>query len=155
MNLGVGYLMGTHQLLMIEFLLTFLYVFSKREPNNIVNFWGFQIKLRNFIWVLMVLSLIMGQDIMKSVVGYLVGHLYVFLKFYLPETPEYRKNLLETPRWFVKLVNWINFKITGRDNRPRPQMNNVRNVNNEPAAPAEGSSNYSAFRGRGMRLGGD
>lgn len=153
-NLVVGYLLDNYQLMINEFLFTFMYVYCKREPDNIVNFWGFAIKTSNFPWVLLGVSLITGQDIFKILAGYAVGHLYDFLKYTLPDAFGYQ--LLETPNWFRRLVNWIAEKVSHINYRPQGQANNVRNVRgNDAAEEFRNARQFQAFRGQGMRLGGN
>lgn len=139
-----------------EFLFACLYIFSKREPENIVNFWGFAIKSSTFPWVLLGVSLLTGQDIFKILAGYAVGHLYEFLKYILPEQFGYR--ILDTPQWFRSLVNWIAAQISNvkGDNRPQQQANFIRGMHGQDAAEEfKNADNFRAFRGRGMRLGGE
>ena len=99
----------------------------------------------------------MGQSLLSGVFSFMVGHLYVFLKYILPEEPKYRHELLETPRFFKKIVDWIAFNVFSVDNRPPRQMNNIRNMNegNQNQAPRNSGSSHSAFRGSGTRLGGE
>lgn len=126
----------------------------KREPENIVNFWGFAIKMSMFPWVLLGLTVFTGQDFFKVIVGYAVGHVYEFLKFSLPDTFGHR--ILETPKWFISLVNWINNKISGKIQQNR-QMNNIRNVRGEddPAQEFNNADRFRAFGGAGARVGGE
>mmetsp|Transcript_5456 Transcript_5456/g.6203 ORF Transcript_5456/g.6203 Transcript_5456/m.6203 type:complete len:242 (-) Transcript_5456:5-730(-) len=155
-HLLLGFLLDSYQVLTQEFLFTMLYIFCKREPENIVNFWGFAIKTGNFPWVLLGFSLLIGNDIFKILAGYAIGHLYMYLKYILPD--HYGYKLMETPLWFKKVVNWVAGKIAGYQAvRPQRQWNNVRDLNNQD--PAEEFNNaqggFAAFGGRGVRLGGE
>ena len=133
-----------------------MYILCKREPDNIVNFWGFAIKMKNFPWVLLGFSLLTGNDIFKILSGYAVGHLYEFLKYILPD--QYGYKILDTPNWFRRVVNWVARQIISYQAAPpQRQWNNVRNM--READPAEEFRNapggFAAFRGRGQRLGGE
>lgn len=122
-------------------------------PDGIVNFWGFAIKTGYLPWVLLGITLITGQDMLKILAGYAVGHLYEFLKIILPE--HYGYNLLFTPNWFKRIVNWIAAQILSYTNPPQRQMNNVRNLGEDPANEFNNAPAFAAFRGRGVRLGGE
>lgn len=160
LNLLVGYILGNHYLLIHEFLFSWLYVFSKREPENVVNFWGFPIKLKHFPWVLLVLQVLMGASLVSGLAAFMVGHLYIFLKFILPDEPKYRHDVLKTPRFFKNMVDWIALNVFKIDNRPARQMNNIRIVHRDSSNDTRPSStssrsSYSAFRCQGVRLGGE
>lgn len=131
-----------------------MYVYCKREPDGIVNLWGFAIKTSNLPWVLLGLGVITGQNILQNLAGYAVGHLYDFLKYILPDTFGY--NILETPNWFKSVVDFIHSMVTTvKDRAPQPQTNNVRNLNNDAGEEFNNAPRFRAFRGPGMRLGGD
>ena len=153
MNILIGYLMDNYTILIHEFLYALLYIVCKREPDNIVNFWGFKIKMSTFPWVLLGLSLITGQDIFKVLAGYAVGHTYEFLKFTLKDTYGYK--ILDTPLWFVNFVNWVAQKLFQVYNRPQRQANNIRDINRDPAEDFKQAERFNAFRGAGVRLGGE
>jgi hypothetical protein len=152
-NLSVGYLLDKYQLLINEFLYALMYIICKREPENIVNFWGFKIKMSMFPWVLLGLSVVTGQDIFKVLSGYAVGHLYEFLKFTLKDTYGYK--ILDTPDWFKRVVNWIASKLFQINNKPQRMANNIRDVNRDPAQEFNNADRFNAFRGAGVRLGGE
>ena len=94
------------------------------------------------------ITLITGGDITRILSAYAVGHLYIFITVILPEQGT-RKNYLETPNWFKKIVDWVAVNVANVNLRPARQnmANNVRDPQN--------NNNFRAFRGAGMRIGGD
>ena len=150
----IGFLLNSYMVLWQEFLYALLYIACKREPDSIVNFWGFAIKMSNFPWVLIIFSILIGQDILRLLSGYAAGHLYEFLKFILKDTYGYR--ILDTPAWFQRFCFWTHWKINEYSGQPQPraQLNNMRNPNNDPAQEFH-NANFRAFRGGGVRLGGN
>jgi hypothetical protein len=128
-------------------------VFCKRQPDGQVNIWGFAIKTGNLPWVLLFMSLITGSDMIKILTGYAIGHLYEFLKTILPET--YGYDLLFTPNWFKRIFSWVAGQILSYTNPPQRQMNNVRNMNEDPGQQFNNAGAFAAFRGRGVRIGGE
>lgn len=157
MNLLLGFVLDSYQMMAQEFLFAFLYIFCKRQPDNIISFWGFKFKTSTFPWVLLAFSLLTGSNIFKILAGYAVGHLYEFLKHILPK--EHGYDLLFTPLWFKKVVNWIAGKIISfQAPPPQRQWNNVRDLNqDDPGQEFQNArqDGFAAFRGRGVRLGGE
>ena len=47
----VGYIMDMHSFMLPQFVMTFLYVYCKKEPDNKVNIWGFVFRSANLPWV--------------------------------------------------------------------------------------------------------
>mmetsp|Transcript_9459 Transcript_9459/g.18226 ORF Transcript_9459/g.18226 Transcript_9459/m.18226 type:complete len:228 (+) Transcript_9459:5054-5737(+) len=83
-----------------------LYVWSRKDPEVIVNFWfGFQFKAIQFPFVLIVFRLLMGGTIIDDVAGLLAGHMYYYLKEVLPR--EYGYKPLETPEFVKKYFNTV------------------------------------------------
>ena len=51
----VGWFMDMHTFMLPQFIMTFLYVYCKKEPDNKVNIWGFIFRSANLPWVHLVL----------------------------------------------------------------------------------------------------
>ena len=139
----LGWLYGEYYVLTDEFLLALLYIWCKNNPNVPVNVWGFRVMSASLPWVFLLIRLLTGADIFKSLIGVAVGHLYIFLKITLPTT--YGRRYLETPEFFKQFCVFVESKISGggRPNAaPRPG-----NVNPAP------QGGFRAFGGRGQRLG--
>ena len=109
-----------------------IYYWSRCEPEAPLSIWGFQVKGYQLPFALVFISLLMGGDIWKDILGIVAGHLYHFLKDVVPI--EYNVNVLKAPRIFSLAYK----KITGEAAPPAA-----------PAAPGGGM-----FVGGGYRLGG-
>lgn len=84
-------------LLMDPMILSVLYVWCQLNKDTIVNFWfGTRFKAMYLPWVLLAFNAILSNGGMFSVVGIVVGHLYFFLKFKMPQELGYA-SYLETP----------------------------------------------------------
>ena len=73
-------------------------------------------------WVLLLMNLTMGGDILGDLVGIATGHLYYFVKDIVPIKYEY--DILKTPEFLIRLID-----------KPKPQFvpveaNNSNNNNN-------------------------
>ena len=83
-------------------LYTIMYVWSRREPEAIINMWGFKFKGLYCPWVYIGLRVLMGGSATQPVIGVAVGHVYYFLIEVLPTTHGY--DLLRTPTFCVDAV---------------------------------------------------
>ena len=81
-----------------------LYVWSRKEPDSVVNMWGFKFKALYLPWVYMALRVLMGGGITHMLVGVAVGHVYYFLVDVVPNT--YGTTLIKTPVWCVDVIEW-------------------------------------------------
>jgi len=89
-----------------------LYVWSRRQPHAIVNFYfGIQIVAWQFPFVLLVLAILGLGDPIQEMIGIFVGHIYHFLADVIPYT--HRVSLIKTPDWMYRLFE------TGRVQAPR------------------------------------
>lgn len=80
-------------------ILSVLYVWCQLNKDTIVNFWfGTRFKAMYLPWVLLAFNAILSNGGMFSVVGIVVGHLYCFLKFKMPQELGYA-SYLETPQF--------------------------------------------------------
>mmetsp|Transcript_3812 Transcript_3812/g.5188 ORF Transcript_3812/g.5188 Transcript_3812/m.5188 type:complete len:271 (-) Transcript_3812:380-1192(-) len=76
-----------------------VYVWSKREPNAPVSIFGVPFKAAHLPFVLVGLSLVMGNSIVDGVVGIAVGHTYYFLVDIVPAL--HGKDILHTPDFLI------------------------------------------------------
>ncbi|CAI2378880.1 unnamed protein product [Moneuplotes crassus] len=159
-HLVSGLLLGIYPMMAEQFCYTFLYIYCKRQPDNTMSFFGFQIQSKNFPWVIMVVHILFGVDYLKFIAGYGSGHLYEFLTTTLPQ--EKGIKILDTPRWFKGAVSWVSENIFSNNKPPQQfQSNNMRNLrdlrsdNQNQQANNASSSGFAAFRGKGVRLGGE
>mmetsp|Transcript_32656 Transcript_32656/g.32017 ORF Transcript_32656/g.32017 Transcript_32656/m.32017 type:complete len:104 (+) Transcript_32656:462-773(+) len=103
----------------------------------------------------MIFSMITGGSIFEILAGYAIGHLYEFLTQILPK--EHGYDLLQTPTWFKRFVNWVdNFLFVHKQPAGQRQANNIRNLNrDDPGQEFNNANRFGAFRGRGVRIGGE
>ena len=80
-----------------------LYVWSKKEMEQTVTYWGFTIKAYQFPFAWMLLGLLLGGSILHDIMGLIAGHIYYFFIDLAPDMYGWR--VLETPGWFKKLVD--------------------------------------------------
>ncbi|KAM4577826.1 derlin-3 [Fundulus diaphanus] len=79
------------------FIIMLVYVWSKRNPLILVNFFGLLHFQAAFLpWVLTGCSLLLGNPVTVDLLGISVGHVYYFLEDVFPHRPGGRK-LLTTP----------------------------------------------------------
>ena len=83
-----------------------VYLWSKRNPEAQSSFWMFQMKAMYLPWVMLGFSFIVGDDVMRDLLGILVGHVYYILQEVLPtaESPLKGYRLLQTPNWLYRFL---------------------------------------------------
>ncbi|XP_027701505.1 derlin-3-like [Vombatus ursinus] len=85
------------------FTIMLVYVWSRRNPDLRMNFFGLLNFQAPFLpWVLMAFSLLLGNSVLVDLLGIAVGHIYYFLEDVFPNQPGGKKLLL-TPS-FLKLI---------------------------------------------------
>lgn len=148
--MGMNLLVGHFFQLMIlsdSLLFTIMYVWSRREPNAMTNFWGFPFKVLYLPWVLLGVRLLFGNPIVACLVGIAVGHAYYFLVDVLPNT--HHIDVVRTPEFCINFVEYC----TGftHPNHQIP-VNNMRDRGTSGSAgqPRTGGHNW----GSGHVLGG-
>lgn len=80
-----------------------IYYWSRCEPEAPLSIWGFQVKGYQLPFALLFITLLMGGDIWKDILGIAAGHVYHFLKDVVPA--EYGSNPLKTPQFFSRFFN--------------------------------------------------
>jgi Derlin-2/3 len=112
-----------------------IYYWSRCEPESRLSIWGFEVKGYQLPFALIFITLLMGGDVWKDIVGLAAGHLYYFLRDVVPVA--YKIDLVRTPLFIQKLAS----RISSTQSGARPA-----------AAPAPQNR---FFVGRGVRLGGN
>ena len=79
-----------------------MYLWSKRNAETPISFWGFKFVGANLPWVMLAFGILVGNSPAMDIAGIAVGHLYYFLVEVLPRT-EYGKDLLFTPEWLISV----------------------------------------------------
>lgn len=91
-----------------------MYVWSRREPENQLNIFGFKFQSVYLPWVYIAIRLLMGGDIMLPIVGIGAGHLYFFLIEVLPGAHSSAGNLIRTPQWCVRIIEILTARTQPR-----------------------------------------
>lgn len=79
-----------------------IYYWSRREPYQVLSFFGFSIKGFQFPFALMFFQLLMGGSIWIDLLGLASGHIYYFLKEVVPG--EYQYTLIKTPSFITNFM---------------------------------------------------
>lgn len=74
-----------------------LYIWSRTNPNNEVNFWGFKFQAWHLPFVLMAVGMLMGGSPINDCIGVFIGHIYHFLMDVVPKV--YGIRLLRCPEF--------------------------------------------------------
>lgn len=78
-----------------------LYVWSRKDPYQPINFYGFDFQAWHLPFVLLVFGLLIGSDPVLDIVGIVVGHLFHFLIDICPRV--YNKNIMVTPDFLYRI----------------------------------------------------
>lgn len=81
-----------------------LYLWSKRNAETPVQFWGFNFKGAYLPFVLMGFAMLMGASPVNDLAGIVAGHLFYFFAEVLPL--KYGREFLRTPDWLIRFVDW-------------------------------------------------
>ncbi|OQS01660.1 Der1-like family [Achlya hypogyna] len=76
-----------------------LYMWSRKNPTQIVSFWGFKFEALYFPWAMIAFTLLTGNDPLPQLAGLFAGHVYYFLLEILPNTKGI--TLLQTPQVLI------------------------------------------------------
>jgi len=85
---------------------TVIYLWSRKNPESPLNFWGFRFKGIYLPWLYMAMTWIMGGSPIPDLIGIATGHIYFFLVDIMPR--QYNRNFLSTPEWLILFLDWIN-----------------------------------------------
>jgi len=139
-EIAVNY--GGWVLLSKSYMMALTYVYCKRNPNEKMYLMYFiQVKASYLPWALIVLDLLNENtgSIYSSLIGILVGHLYVYLKDILPVS--HKRDYMTTPQWMIRFVAMV-------------KRSSLPIVGNGGAAQAFGMNQegHRIFAGRGRRI---
>jgi hypothetical protein len=99
----VGYFFG-----LINFseplLYVIMYTWSRKDPDSLVNIFGFKFKALYLPWAYIVIRVLMGGSPSQPLIGIAVGHVYYFLVSVMPESHGYQ--ILRTPAFCIDAVRW-------------------------------------------------
>ncbi|GJP45701.1 hypothetical protein CLOM_g5050 [Closterium sp. NIES-68] len=141
-------------------LLSVLYLWSRENPNGVVNFMGLLSMPAFYLpWAYLFMDLLFGMSIVDPLAGIVAGHIYYFLTAVYPRTGG--PQLIHTPLWVHRLVaQWA----AVAPNMVQPQAPPRANQGAPPggrgpaggaaggAAAAAGAGGGAVFRGRAYRL---
>jgi len=139
----VGILMSMQVIFKVS-IIAVIYIWCNLNKDVIVPFYfGLKVPAQYLPWVLCIFSMIVAGSGMSELVGIFVGHIYYFFKFRYAQDfggPD----LMETPQWLRQIYPGGHRATGGFGAAPtRP----------EPGPSRGASSGFSAFSGRGQRLG--
>merc|ERR1711871_1568850 len=84
-----------------------LYVWSRRNPTQPMSIYGFQFQGINYPWILLALSVLLGNPIIFDLLGIAVGHLFYFWVDIAPNTypnmPQWL--MLRTPEFLFNIFD--------------------------------------------------
>ena len=83
-----------------------IYLWSRRNPEAPLNFWGFRFKGLYLPWLYLGMTWVLGGNVVPDLVGIAAGHVYYFLVEELPRVQG--RTFLTTPHWLILLLDWIN-----------------------------------------------
>jgi Derlin-2/3 len=102
----IAYLMGNLYFLGSPLIFMILYVWSRKDPERPVSFWGFAFKAWHLPFVYTAVSVLLGASPLYDILGILVGHAYFYLKDIVPVV--YNKNPLTTPEFMYQIFDQTN-----------------------------------------------
>lgn len=84
-----------------------IYVWSRRNPDTPMSFFGFRFTGIYMPWVLVAFHVLIARSPVTDLIGIAAGHVYYFLQEVLPaaETPFRGKRFLHTPSFLVNFFN--------------------------------------------------
>ena len=131
-----------------------LYVWSRKDPEMVLNIWGFKFKAMYLPWVYMAIRVVMGGSVTLMLVGVASGHVYWALVDIVPN--QYGKELLKTPQFCKSVVNWFTRNSGGQGAAPDPMgVQGGFAMPGRAAAPQEPRMGDGAgLRNRGVGNGG-
>eukprot|EP00924_Labyrinthula_sp_SR-Ha-C_P005092 snap_masked-scaffold_1-processed-gene-20.47-mRNA-1 protein AED:1.00 eAED:1.00 QI:0/-1/0/0/-1/1/1/0/269 len=137
-----------------SFLFGLIYLWSKRNPEALLSFWGFRFKGNYLPWVYLVYGFLMenglGLATVLSLVGLVVAHLFYFAVEFLPV--RYGREFVTTPEVMKSLYANVAGGTTTTPQVPNPQT--ARRGGTTNGSANSNPSNTGHNWGTGQRLGG-
>eukprot|EP00164_Ancoracysta_twista_P000288 GFYU01000405.1.p1 GENE.GFYU01000405.1~~GFYU01000405.1.p1 ORF type:complete len:244 (-),score=47.70 GFYU01000405.1:79-810(-) len=91
------------------FELYIIYVWSRKNPNVIVNFYfGIQFQSIHFPWVLVAFEVLLGGNPILPIIGIVIGHIYYFFSDVYPAVSG--KRYVDTPQWLSNMIDPPQFR---------------------------------------------
>ena len=82
-----------------SFMMSLVYIYCKKNPEQRFKvFFLFLVKGAYFPWIHLVIELMMNVRLAQLIIGLVVGHAYIYLKYILPISRQ-RIDLLRTPKF--------------------------------------------------------
>lgn len=133
-----------------------MYVYSRRNPDNTSNMYGFKFKTLYLPWIYVAIRLLFGNSIVGALLGIAVGHIYYFLVEVLPHS--HNIDLIRTPEFCISIVEYFSGYSHPSHTVPVTNMRRGEAVPaNATRAPtggfARGSYNWGSGRVLGRREG--
>jgi Derlin-2/3 len=135
-SLGLGLVVMSEPILYM-----IIYVWSRRDPQSIVNIWGFKFKALYLPWVYMGIRVLLGGSPTLILVGIAIGHLFYFLVDVVPTQHGY--TLVKTPKFCVDFMTWASGSTQGNPNVYIPPAR-AQQQGGIHQQPREGSANAPA-----------
>lgn len=145
--LTIGYFFQLY-ILSESILYVIMYVWSRREPDAMLNIFGFKFKSLYLPWVYVAIRLIMGGSITESLIGIAVGHLYFFLIEVMPSS--HGINLVRTPKFCEDIVSYY----TGMSS-PSSSSSFYANPSRDSGRPTSQTTEPDNGNGTGLRYRGN
>ncbi len=122
---------------------TVLYVWSRRNPSQPMSMFGFQFTAINYPWVLLALSVLLGNPIIMDLLGIAVGHLFYFWVDIAPNTYSNMPSwlMLRTPEFLFNIFDGEPAAIPGQSGRRVPRSGGFGSSHGWGSGRALGSAN--------------
>jgi len=139
-----------------------LYVWSKKNPTNQANIWGFPIQGIYLPFAYLAITVLMGNPSYQGMLhGMFIGHLYYFVADVLPTV--YGKDFLHTPRFMIDYFGVGEYRAAPTPAAARPRTGgfggnhsattNTNNSNNNATANNDRPAGAHQWGAAGNRLG--
>jgi len=122
-----------------------LYVWSKKNPNDNSNIWGFPIQGVFLPFAYLGLTVLQGHAYEGMVHGMAVGHLYYFLAEVVPII--YGKDVLQTPGFLIDKVGYFDFAPPTEPTRRSNNNNRFGSIGSMSNREDNGNSNSTGLAG--------
>merc|ERR1712100_662416 len=86
-------------------LMYIVYVWSRREPEAPISFFGFKVKGFYVPWIFLAFDLLIGAPLSQGLIGITVGHAYYFLIDVFPIS--HGVDIIRTPRFCISAVEYM------------------------------------------------
>jgi Derlin-2/3 len=130
-----------------------LYVWSKKNPTNQANIWGFPVQGLYLPFAYLAITVVCGNPYQPMLHGIALGHLYYFAVDVIPMV--YGKDFLVTPKFLINYFGFDEYRPVTPSQQPRQRQggfgNNAATPNNSNSSSS--SSNRSTGGGGGHTWG--